>query len=128
MSKIFKSFIGLIFIVSFSFSSYSQNFSDISSINFSELNNSQIDLLLRRAGSQGYSQFDLLKMARDQGMDPSKINELDKKFKSTETIARVAQNASTPLEDTRMRQRWVEEMEVFRQIDESNIFGHNVFR
>jgi len=51
-----------------------------------------------------------------------------KKFKSTETIARVAQNASTPLEDTRMRQRWVEEMEVFRQIDESNIFGHNVFR
>jgi hypothetical protein len=72
MSKIFKSFIGLIFIVSFSFSSYSQNFSDISSINFSELNNSQIDLLLRRAGSQGYSQFDLLKMARDQGMDPSR--------------------------------------------------------
>tara|TARA_B110000503_G_scaffold25334_1_gene40014 strand:+ start:4068 stop:6575 length:2508 start_codon:yes stop_codon:yes gene_type:complete len=111
-----------------SISSYSQNFSDISSINFSELNNSQIDLLLRRAGSQGYSQFDLLKMARDQGMDPSKINELDKKFKSTETIARVAQNASTPLEDTRLRQRWVEEMEVFRKMDDSDIFGYNVFR
>jgi protein involved in polysaccharide export with SLBB domain len=128
MSKIFKTFIGLTFILNFSISSYSQNFSDISSINFSELNNSQIDLLLRRAGSQGYSQFDLLKMAKDQGMDPSKINELDKKFKSTETIARVAQNASTPLEDTRMRQRWVEEMEVFRQIDKSNIFGYDVFR
>jgi protein involved in polysaccharide export with SLBB domain len=111
-----------------SISSYSQNFSDISSINFSELNNSQIDLLLRRAGSQGYSQFDLLKMARDQGMDPSKINILDKKFKSTETIARVAQNASTPLEDTRLRQRWVEEMEVFRKMDDSDIFGYNVFR
>jgi len=111
-----------------SISSYSQNFSDLSSINFSELNNSQIDLLLRRAGSQGYSQFDLLKMARDKGMDPSKINELDKKFKSTETIARVAQNASTPLEDTRLRQRWVEEMEVFRKMDDSDIFGYNVFR
>ena len=111
-----------------SISSYSQNFSDISSINFSELNNSQIDLLLRRAGSQGYSQFDLLKMAKDQGMDPSKINELDKKFKSTETIARVAQNASTPLEDTRLRQRWVEEMEVFREMEDSDIFGFNVFR
>ena len=105
-----------------SISSYSQNFSDISSINFSELNNSQIDLLLRRAGSQGYSQFDLLKMARDQGMDPSKINELNKKFKSTETIARVSQNASTPLEDTRLRQRWVEEMEVFRKIEDSDIY------
>ena len=118
----------IIFTFTVSISSYSQNFSDISSINFSELNNSQIDLLLRRAGSQGYSQFDLLKMARDQGMDPSKINELDKKFKSTETLARVAQNASTPLEDTRLRQRWVEEMEVFRKMDDSDIFGYNVFR
>ena len=118
----------IIFTFTVSISSYSQNFSDISSINFSELNNSQIDLLLRRAGSQGYSQFDLLKMARDQGMDPSKINILDKKFKSTETIARVAQNASTPLEDTRLRQRWVEEMEVFRKMDDSDIFGYNVFR
>lgn len=118
----------IIFTFTVSISSYSQNFSDISSINFSELNNSQIDLLLRRAGSQGYSQFDLLKMARDQGMDPSKINELNKKFKSTETIARVAQNASTPLEDTRLRQRWVEEIEVFRKMDDSDIFGYNVFR
>ena len=118
----------IIFTFTVSISSYSQNFSDISSINFSELNNSQIDLLLRRAGSQGYSQFDLLKMARDKGMDPSKINELNKKFKSTETIARVAQNASTPLEDTRLRQRWVEEMEVFRKMDDSDIFGYNVFR
>ena len=132
ISKFFKmlKYLRISLIITFTFvmsiSSHSQNFSDISSINFSELNNSQIDLLLRRAGSQGYSQFDLLKMAKDQGMDPSKINELDKKFKSTETIARVAQNASTPLEDTRMRQRWVEEMEVFRQMKDSDIFGFNV--
>ena len=118
----------IIFTFVVSISAFSQNFSDISSLNFSELNNSQIDLLLRRAGSQGYSQFDLLKMAKNQGMDPSKINELDKKFKSTETIARVAQNASTPLEDTRLRQRWVEEMKVFREIDDSDVFGYDVFR
>ena len=118
----------IIFTFAVSISAFSQNFSDISSLNFSELNNSQIDLLLRRAGSQGYSQFDLLKMAKNQGMDPSKINELDKKFKSTETIARVAQNASTPLEDTRLRQRWVEEMKVFREIDDSDVFGYDVFR
>ncbi len=118
----------IIFTFTVSISSYSQNISDISGVNFSELKNSQIDLLLRRAGAQGYSQFDLLKMARDQGMDPSKINELNKKFKSTETIARVSQNASTPLEDTRLRQRWVEEMEVFRKMEDSDIFGYNVFR
>jgi protein involved in polysaccharide export with SLBB domain len=118
----------IIFTFTVSISSYSQNISDISGVNFSELKNSQIDLLLRRAGAQGYSQFDLLKMARDQGMDPSKINELNKKFKSTETIARVSQNASTPLEDTRLRQRWVDEMEVFRKMEDSDIFGYNVFR
>jgi protein involved in polysaccharide export with SLBB domain len=112
----------------FSFQNYSQNFSDLSNINFSDLNNTQIDLLLRRAQAQGYSQFDLLKMAKDQGMDPSEINELDKKFKSTETISRVAQNASTPLEDTRLRKRWSEEMEVFRKLKESDIFGYDVFR
>ena len=111
-----------------SFQNFSQNFSDLSNINFSDLNNTQIDLLLRRAQAQGYSQFDLLKMAKDQGMDPSEINELDKKFKSTETISRVAQNASTPLEDTRLRKRWSEEMEVFRKLKESDIFGYDVFR
>ena len=33
----------------FSIQNFSQNFSDLSNINFSDLNNSQIDLLLRRA-------------------------------------------------------------------------------
>ncbi len=111
-----------------SFQNFSQNFSDLSNINFSDLNNTQIDLLLRRAGSQGYTQFDLLRMAKEQGMDPSEINELDKKFKSTETISRVSQNASTPLEDTRLRQRWTEEMEIFRETINSDIYGFNVFR
>ena len=49
---------------------------------------------------------------------------LDKKFKSTETIARVAQQMRVLLlEETRLRQRWVEEMEVFRQMEDSDIFG-----
>ena len=79
MSKIFKSFIGLIFILSFSFTTYSQSFDDLSNVNFSELNDSQIDLLLRRAGSQGYNQFDLLKMARAQGFTQADIENLDKR-------------------------------------------------
>ena len=111
-----------------SFQNFSQSFSDLSNINFSDLNNTQIDLLLRRAGSQGYTQFDLLRMAKEQGMDPSEINKLDKKFKSTETISRVSQNASTPLEDTRLRQRWTEEMEIFRETSNSDIYGFNVFK
>ena len=110
-----------------SIQSFSQNFSDLSNVNFSELSNSQIDLLLRRASSQGFNEFDLLKMARVQGMSQSELEKLDKRFKSAKTIARVAENASTPLEETRLRQRWKEEMEVFREVD-SDIYGYDVFR
>ena len=126
MSKIFKSFIALIFILSFNFSSYSQSFDDLSNVNFSELNDSQIDLLLRRAGSQGYNQFDLLKMARAQGFTQADIENLDKRFKSAQTIARVAESASAPLEETRLRKQWLENIEIFREND-SDVFGYNVF-
>ena len=126
MSKIFKSLIGLIFILSFSFATYSQSFDDLSNVNFSELNDSQIDLLLRRAGSQGYNQFDLLKMARAQGFTQADIENLDKRFKSAQTIARVAESASAPLEETRLRKQWLENIEIFREND-SDVFGYNVF-
>jgi len=127
MSKIFKSFITLIFIFSFNFSSYSQSFDDLSSVNFSQLDDNQIDLLLRRAGSQGYNQFDLLKMARGQGFDQADIDNLDKRFKSAQSIARVAESASAPLEETRLRKQWLDNLEVFREND-SDVFGYNVFR
>ncbi|MBC8308094.1 MAG: hypothetical protein H8E55_71595 [Pelagibacterales bacterium] len=118
MFKILRNIAFLIICLIFSINSYSQNFSDLSNVNFSDLNNSQIDLLLRRASAQGYNQFDLLKIARSQGMTQADLEKLDKRFKSAETIARVSENASTPLEETRLRKRWKEEMEVFRE-DES---------
>ena len=106
---------------------FSQNTTEFSNVNFSNLNNSELDLLLRRASSQGYNQFDLLKIAKSQGMSQADIEKLDKRFKSAETIARVAENASTPLEETRLRQRWKEEMEVYREL-KSDIYGYEVFR
>ncbi len=120
-------FCTLLICLIFSIQSFSQNFSDLSNVNFSELSNSQIDLLLRRASSQGFNEFDLLKIARVQGMSQSELEKLDKRFKSAKTIARVAENASTPLEETRLRKRWKEEMEVFREVD-SDIYGYDVFR
>ena len=110
-----------------SFQNFSQSFDDLSNVNFSELNDSQIDLLLRRAGSQGYNQFDLLKMARTQGFTQADIENLDKRFKSAQTIARVAESASAPLEETRLRKQWLDDLEVFREND-SDVFGYNVFR
>jgi protein involved in polysaccharide export with SLBB domain len=81
---------------------------------------------LRRAGSQGYNQFDLLKMARAQGFTQADIENLDKRFKSAQTIARVAESASAPLEETRLRKQWLENIEIFREND-SDVFGYNVF-
>ena len=105
----------------------SQSFNDFSNVNFSELSDGEIDLLLRRATAQGYTQFDLLKMARAQGFTQSDIENLDKRFKSAQTIARIAESATTPLEETRLRKQWLQNLEVFREID-SDVFGYNVFR
>ena len=105
----------------------SQSFGDFSNVNFMELNDSEIDLLIRRATAQGLNQFDLLKMAKSQGYSDSDIEILNKKFKSAQNKAYVAENASTPLEDTRLRQRWEEEMEVYREL-KSDIYGYEVFR
>ena len=127
MFKILRNIAFIIICLIFSINSYSQNFSDLSNVNFSDLNNSQIDLLLRRASAHGYNQFDLLKIARSQGMTQADLEKLDKRFKSAETIARVSENASTPLEETRLRKRWKEEMEVFRET-KSDIFGYDIIK
>ena len=105
----------------------SQSFNDFSNINFSSVSDSELDLLLRRASAQGYTQFDLLKIARSQGLSQSEIEKLDKRFKSAETVAYVAENASTPLEETRLRKRWEEEMEVYREMT-SDVYGYEIFR
>ena len=105
----------------------SQSFNDFSNVNFSQVSDSELDLLLRKASAQGYTQFDLLKIARAQGLSQSEVEKLDKRFKSAETVAYVAENASTPLEETRLRKRWQEEMEVYREL-KSDIYGFEVFR
>ena len=105
----------------------SQSFNDFSNINFSTVSDSELDLLMRRASAQGYTQFDLLKLARAQGLSQSEVEKLDKRFKSAQTVAYVAENASTPLEETRLRKRWQEQMEVYREM-ESDIYGYEVFR
>ena len=106
---------------------FSQSFNDISGIDFMSLNDSQIDLLLRRAGAEGYNQFDLLKIARSQGYSLEEIDKLDKRFKSAVNVNRIAETATTPLEDTRLRKQWLQDIEIFRETD-SDIFGYNVFR
>ena len=111
----------------FNISSYSQNASGFDNINFSELKENQIDLLLRRASAQGYSQFDLLKIAKIQGLNENEISVLSKKFSTAETLSRVAETSSSPLEESRLRKQYNEQLEVFRE-SKSDVYGYNVFR
>ena len=103
---------------------FSQSFNDISGVDFMSLNDSQIDLLLRRAGAEGYNQFDLLKIARSQGYSLEEIDKLDKRFKSAINSMNCLR-LQPPLEDTRLRKQWLQDIEIFRETD-SDIFGYNV--
>ncbi len=105
----------------------SQTFDSFNNINFKEISGSQLDLILRNAQSQGLNQFDLLQIAKSQGLSDSEIEILNKKIISSKNKAYVAENASTPLEDTRMRKQWEEKMEIFRDI-ESDVYGYEIFR
>ena len=105
----------------------SQTFDSFNNINFKEISTSQLELILRNAQSQGLNQFDLLQIAKSQGLSDSEIEILNKKITSSKNKAYVAENASTPLEDTRMRKQWEEKMEVFRDM-ESDVYGYEIFR
>ena len=105
----------------------SQTFESFNNINFKEISTSQLDLILRNAQSQGLNQFDLLQIAKSQGLSNSEIEILNKKITSAKNKSYVAENASTPLEDTRMRKQWEEQMEVFREM-ESDVYGYEIFR
>ena len=57
----------------------SQTFDSFNNINFNEISSSQLDLILRNAQSQGLNQFDLLQIAKSQGLSDSEIEILNKK-------------------------------------------------
>ena len=68
-----------------------------------------------------------MQIAKSQGLSNSEIEILNKKITSSKNKSYVAENASTPLEDTRMRKQWEEKMEVFRDM-ESDVYGYEIFR
>ena len=104
----------------------SQRFNDFSNVNYLDLNQSEMDLLLRRASAQGYNTFDLLKIAKSQGLTESDLDKLDKRFRSAQTVARVAETSAFPVEDTRLRLKWNDEFEILRD-KTSDVFGYEVF-
>ncbi len=123
----FKNSFFLLLCLLFNFTTQSQSISNFNDINFSELKENQIDLLLRRAAAQGFSQFDLLKIAKQQGMNENEISVLSKKFSTSETLSRVSESSRSPIEESRLRKQYKEKLEVFRE-SKSDVFGYDVFK
>ena len=126
MRKLTKIFLSFLLICSLS-ETFSQNSSDFTNINFLELNSSEIDLLLRKASSQGFNQSDLLKIAKSQGYSEEDLKKLKNKFDTSKELKRIASNASSPVENTRLRQEYNEEIKLIRN-KSSNIFGFDIFK
>ena len=122
--KIFFYAAFLIFSISLVHSQDSSTFTDI---NFLELNSSELDLLLRKASSQGYNQTDLIKIAKSQGYSEQDIIKLKTKFDTSSELKRVASNASSPIENTRLRQEYNEEIKLIRN-KTSKVFGYDIFK
>ena len=123
-----KPFLFILFFMSTESFLYSQDLSsDFSNLNLLELNSSELDLLLRRASSQGLTQMDLLKMARSQGLSEADLIKVKGKIDTSESIKRVSANASTPIENSRLREEWNQEIKLVRD-KKSDVYGFNVFQ
>ena len=126
MKKLIKIFLSLILFCSVTVS-FSQDLGDFSSINFLELNSSELDLLLRKATAQGFNQSDLIKIAKSQGYSEEDLQKLKNKFNTSQELKRIASNASSPVENTRLRKEYIEEIKLIRD-KSSNIFGFDIFK
>lgn len=123
-----KPFLFILFFMSTESFLYSQDLSsDFSNLNLLELNSSELDLLLRRASSQGLTQMDLLKMARSQGLSEADLIKVKGKIDTSESIKRVSANASTPIENSRLREEWNQEIKLVRD-KKSDVYGFDVFQ
>lgn len=117
------------FIIVLFFSSFiliGQSLPDFSSINIAELSDTQVELLIKRANAAGYSQEELLQLAKAQGVsvgDIAKLNARIGEFKNK----RAASVSSSPVEDSRLRRAYRDSLEVGSSAV-SDVFGLNVFK
>ena len=109
------------------FIGFSQQLSDFSGVNFADLDDAQIELLMRRATAQGYSQSDLLQLAKKQGLSASQLSGLTKRFSSSAVTSRVSKGNSSPVEDSRLRKAYKDSLTVYRE-KKSDIFGYSLFQ
>jgi len=84
------------------FSIQAQKGFDLSSVNYTDMTNNQLQMLFQEATSKGYNYNDILKAAEAQGLSAEEILTLDKRFNSANTL-RVSKNSNVPDQESRLR-------------------------
>ena len=127
MSLKFKQPIVIITITLFSLLSIqAQKGFDLSSVNYIDMTNNQLQLLFQEASSNGYNYNDILKAAEAQGLSAEEIATLDKRFNSLNT-SRASKNTNVPDQESRLRNtNYVEGVEYPKM--KSDLFGFDVFK
>ena len=75
---------------------------DLSSVNYTEMTNEQLQVLYQEATSKGYNYNDILKAAETQGLSNEEIATLEKRFNSVNTV-RASKNSNDPDQESRLR-------------------------
>lgn len=100
---------------------------DFSSIDIANLSDSQIELLVSRAGAAGYSQDQLIQLAKSQGLSLEDVSNLNNKINDARQ-RRAAKASGSPVEDSRLRKSYFDSLQSKQsRIAESDIFGLGVF-
>ena len=124
----FKKPIGILTITLFSLLGVqAQKGFDLTSVNYTDLNNQQLQELFQEATSKGYDYNDILKAAKTQGLSSGEIFELEKRFSSA-NIPRASKNSNTPDKESRLRSTKSDNGTLEYPNMESDIFGFDVFK
>lgn len=119
----------LLFFIGFSLTtleSKAQTLPDFSSVNISSLSDQQIESYLKQAKAMGYSEQDLLSLAKSQGISSSDLSLLNERISSIKTM-RIGQAQGSPIESTRMRALYFDSLAVVGNLS-TDIYGLDIFR
>jgi len=75
---------------------------DLSSVDYTNMTNKQLQMLFQEAASKGYDYNDILKAAESQGLSAEEIATLDKQFNSVNTL-RTSKNNNVSDQESRLR-------------------------
>ena len=102
---------------------------DLSSVNYTNMNNNQLQLLFQEASSNGYSYDDILKAAEAQGLSEEEITKLESRFNLANT--RTSKNSNVPDQESRLRDTNYDDLNKEKtegSKTKSDIFGLDVFK